>query len=85
MYHPFYDPNVFIFAEDLYRPQSHPFTAIPHSNDEGNHLDTTLYSSKTAELLLNWQNTGSFTKSDEEINHLVQAVLLHPEFEFDAL
>jgi hypothetical protein len=46
---------------------------------------TTHYSSKSSELLLGWQNTGSSGKSNEEVNHLVHTVLLHPEFCFDNL
>jgi hypothetical protein len=86
LYRPSYDPDTFISTEDLYRPASPTSTAVPHANDEGKHLEiSTLYSSKTAELLLDWQNTSGSMKSDEEINRLVQAVLLHPEFELDAL
>jgi hypothetical protein len=84
MYRPSYDPDAFISADDLYRP--HTSAVVPQADDEDEHLDySALYSSKTVELLLDWQNTGGSGKSDEELNRLVRAVLLHPEFEVDAL
>jgi hypothetical protein len=55
-------------------------------NDKAKHLDyPNLYSSKTIELLLDWQNTGSSAKSNGEINHLIHKVLHYPEFELNAL
>ena len=44
-----------------------------------------MYHNKTTELLLDWQNSGSSTKSNEELNRLVHTVLLHPEFRLHAL
>ena len=86
LYRPSYDPDAFISAEDLYVP--HPSTIVPEADDsdEEKHMECSpLYSSKSAELLLGWQNTGSSAKSNEEINRLVRTVLHHPEFELDAL
>jgi len=85
LYRPSYDPDAFISAEDLYRPRTST-ASVP--DDEGNDPEpehSTHYSSKSVELLLDWQNTGSSAKSNEEVNRLVRAVLLHPEFELDAL
>jgi hypothetical protein len=84
MYRPSYDPDAFISAEDLYCP--HFSTNVP--DDEEMHSepeDSTHYSSKSAKLLLDWQNTGSSAKSNEEVNRLVHTVLRHPEFQLDAL
>jgi hypothetical protein len=84
LYRPSYDPDAFISAEDLYRPQTS--TAVPQVNNEGEPYDySTLYSSRSVELLLDWQNTGSSAKSNEEINRLVRGVLLHPEFQLGSL
>jgi hypothetical protein len=89
MYRPSYDPDAFISAEDLYRPPTHTSSAVPqdpHADYEGKRLEiSALYSSTTAELLLDWQNSGGAAKSNDEINRLVHGVLLHPEFEVDAL
>lgn len=84
MYRPSYDPDAFVAVEDLYRP--HISTVVP--DDEEMHSEpeySAHYSSKTVKLLLDWQNTGSSAKSNEEVNHLVHSVLLHPEFDLDAL
>ena len=85
MYRPSHDPDAFISVEDLYRPRTST-AVIP--GDEKTHSEpeySTHYSSKTAELILDWQNTGSSAKSNEEVNRLVHTVLLHPEFQLDAL
>ena len=84
LYCPSYDPDAFISADDLYCP--HISTVVPQVNDEAKHLDyPNLYSSKTVELLLDWQNTGSSAKSNREINRLVHGVLHYLEFQLDAL
>ena len=44
-----------------------------------------VYTNKTAGLVVNWQNTGSSVKSNNEINHLVHEVILHPEFQLNNL
>jgi hypothetical protein len=44
-----------------------------------------VYTNKTAELMVNWQNTGSSSKSNNEINCLVHKVILHTEFRIDQL
>lgn len=84
MYRPSYDPDAFISAEDLYHPHSST-GIVPNDNidnsDEEHSKDSTRYSNKSIELLLDWQNTGSSAKSDEEVNRLVHEVLLHPEFQ----
>jgi hypothetical protein len=84
MYRPSYDPDAFLSVEDLYHP--HTSTIVP--DKEETHLKpdrSAHYSSKSAELLLDWQNTGSSAKSNEEVNRLVHAVLFHPEFQLDAV
>jgi hypothetical protein len=86
LYRPSYDPDAFISPEDLYRPLTSPDTVDPQAGDEGMRLEQPpLYSSKSVALLLEWQNTGSSGKSNDEINRLLRSVLLHPEFQLDAL
>jgi len=43
------------------------------------------YKTKSVELVMNWQNTNSSAKSNEEINWLVHDVLRHPDFQLDKL
>ena len=74
-----YDPNVFISPEDLHCP--HTSTIIYH--EEGAEKGTekaSLYSNKSSELLMNWQNSFSSMKSNEETTCLVKSILLHPQF-----
>jgi len=84
LYQPSYDPDMLISVDDLYCP--HISTIAP--DDDGMHLEDSSklhYTSTSSELLLNWQNTGSLAKSNDEINWLVHAVLLHPQFHLDTL
>jgi hypothetical protein len=61
MYRPSYDPDAFISVEDLYRP--HISTNLPDDEEMHSELEeSTHYSSKSAELILDWQNTGSSAK-----------------------
>lgn len=84
MYRPSYDPDQFISIEDLYHPPTSAF--VPDDEEIQLEADYSAhYSSKTTELLLNWQNTGSSAKSNEELNRLVHTVLHHPEFQLDTL
>lgn len=80
LYRPSYDPDAFISAKDLYRP--HPST-ISTNNDVQE--ESSGYSSKSTQLLLDWQNTGSSMKSNDETNRLVYDVLLHPDFRLGEL
>ena len=49
--------------------------------DDDRQEESSGYSSKSAELLLNWQNMGSPAKSNNEINHLLYHTLYHPDFQ----
>ena len=43
------------------------------------------YKTSSVKLVIDWQNTGSSAKSNEEINRLVRDVLHHPDFQLDEL
>jgi hypothetical protein len=79
LYRPSHDPDAQISPEDLYRP--HLSTIIPELDRPGADKP----SNRTVDLLLNWQNTGSPSKSNEEIDNLVHNVLLHPDFDLNEL
>jgi len=69
--------------EDLYRPHVSTFAPIggqPEINDNVSH-----YKNKTVQLIMDWQNTGSSIKSNEEVMRLVHDVVLHPDFSVDEL
>jgi Plavaka transposase len=83
-YRPSYDPDAIISIDDLYRP--HTSTILPDVEEmQSDPTCSANYSSKTAELLLDWQNTKSTSKSNGELDRLVHTVLLHPEFQLDDL
>ena len=84
MYCPSYNPNTFIFAEDLY--YLHTSTIVPDDEKKLSEPKYLVHSeSKTVELLLDWQNTGSLAKSNKKVNCLVHMVLFYPEFQIDTL
>lgn len=82
LYRPSYDPDASLLPEDLYR--SHDINSMP-STLPGDAVEASGYSNKTAELLMNWQNTSSSQKSDAEINRLVHEVALDPDFRLEDL
>ncbi len=84
-YWPSQDPNTFISPEDLYRPNTSnaaDSTAIPGLHDM---VVPSPYKTNSIKLVIDWQNTGSSAKSNEEINCLVHDVLCHPDFWLDKL
>jgi len=84
LYRPSYDPDAYVSAEDLYRP--HTSTIISEQVQEDSEVSQmSVYTNKTAELVVDWQNTGSSSKSNNEINRLVHKVILHTEFRIDQL
>ncbi|KJA14397.1 hypothetical protein HYPSUDRAFT_142984 [Hypholoma sublateritium FD-334 SS-4] len=44
-----------------------------------------VHQNKSAEMLMNWKDSGAATKSDAEVNRLVRDVLLDPDFELEDL
>ena len=79
-YRPSQDPDAFVSLEDLYRPNTSKdadTTIFPGRDDI---VVCSPYKTKSIELVMNWQNTGSSMKSNEEINRLVRDVLRHPDF-----
>ena len=79
LYRPSYDPDAFISPEDLHRP--HNSTIFLHEEGtEERKEEASVYSNKSSELLMNWQNSFSDKKSNEETTRLVHSVLLHPQF-----
>jgi hypothetical protein len=46
---------------------------------------TPVHRNESVEMLMNWKDSGTSTKSDAEVNHLVQDVLLDPNFKLEDL
>lgn len=80
LYRPSFDPDLFVPPEDLLAshermdssPTSPPTPPLVHRN-------------QSVELLMNWKDSGPSTKSDGEINRLVNEVLLDPNFNLEDL
>ena len=78
LYRPSFDPDSFIPKEDLHQvggtdPISPPPSPIPVHRNE------------SVEMLMNWKDSGTSTKSDAEVNRLVKDVLLDPNFKLEDL
>ena len=82
-YHPSQDPDTFISPEDLYRPIASTNTAIVPEWHETE--VSSPYKTNSVKLVIDWQNTGSSAKSNEELNRLVHNVLYHLDFRLDEL
>ncbi|RDB16223.1 hypothetical protein Hypma_003115 [Hypsizygus marmoreus] len=85
LYHPSHDPDAFVSPEDLYRDRHH--VAEPHFEASAieDHQPAHPHANESIALLSQWQNSGSSSKSDQEMNRLVNDVLLHPEFRAEDL
>jgi hypothetical protein len=81
-YHPSYDPDTFISTEDLHHPHT---STIMVKQVQEEQLESSLYTNKSAALIVDWQNTRSPAKSNVKVNHLVHNVILHPDFQLDQL
>jgi len=79
LYRPSYDPDASVSPEDLHRPHSSTIFLHEEGTEEGTE-EASLYSNKSSELLMNWQNSVSIKKSNEETTRLVHSVLFDPKF-----
>jgi len=84
LYQPSYDPDAFISPEDLHHPHTSAIVRHEEGEEEGTE-DASLYSNRSSELLMNWQNSFSSMKSNEETTRLVHSVLLNPQFQLSDL
>ena len=75
LYRPSYDPDASISPEDLYHPHASAIVLDKEATD-----DVAIYTNKSTELLMNWQNSISTQKSNEETTRLVHCVLFDPQF-----
>jgi hypothetical protein len=74
-----FDPDSFVPGEDLYRVGGTDLVSIlPRS-------PTLVHRNESVEMLMNWKDSGTSTKSDAEVNRLVNDVLLDPNFKLEDL
>ena len=80
---PSYDPDSAVDADELANAGESDVSS-PSVTDHDPNLEP-IHQNSTIEHLINWQNTGSASKSNNEVNRLVKDVLLHPDFSADDL
>ena len=81
LYRPSYDPDSFVPEEDLHqvRGTDSDHTSMPPPSPIPVHRN------ESVEMLMNWKDSGASTKSDAEVNRLVNDVLLDPNFKLEDL
>jgi len=78
LYRPSFDPDSFVPEEDLHRAGgTDPVFVLPTS--------PSVHRNESVEMLMNWKDSGTSTKSDAEVNRLVNGVLLDPNFKLEDL
>ena len=78
LYQPSFDPNSFISEEDLHQVGGIDHTSLPPS-------PIPVHRNESVEMLMNWKDSGTSTKSDAGVNRLVKDVLLDPDFKLEDL
>jgi Plavaka transposase len=81
LYRPSFDPDSFVHEEDLYRVGGTDPVFIPPPSPP----PSPVHRNKSVEMLMNWKDSGTSTKSDAEVNRLVNSVLLDPNFKLEDL
>jgi len=79
LYRPSYDPDASVPTEDL--RGANRTTIESDSKDGGSdEPEPSIHANKTIELIMEWANTGTPTKSNAKINRLVCDYVRHPDF-----
>ena len=79
LYRPSFDPDSFVPEVDLHRVRgTDPVFVLPPS-------PSPVHRNESVEMLMNWKDSGTSTKSDAEVNRLVNDVLLDPDFKLEDL
>jgi len=79
LYRPSFDPDSFVPEVDLHRVEgTDPVFILPPSLPP-------VHRNESVEMLMSWKDSGASTKSDAEVNCLVNDVLLDPDFKLEDL
>ena len=79
LYRPSFDPDSFVPEVDLHRVGgTDPVFILPPS-------PSPVHRNESVKMLMNWKDSGTSTKSDAEVNRLVNDVLLDPNFKLEDL
>jgi hypothetical protein len=78
---PSFDPDSFVPEDDLHQVGgTDPVSILPPSV-----RPSLVHRNESVEILMNWKDSGASTKSDAEVNRLVNDVLLDPNFKLEDL
>ena len=79
LYRPSFDPDAFVPSHDLHQVEGidHVSTLPPSPSP--------VHRNESVEMLMNWKDSGASSKSDAEVNRLVEDVLLDPKFKAEDL
>jgi hypothetical protein len=84
LYRPSFDPDSFVPQKDLYQVggsnSTNPVSIQPEIPPP-----TPVHRNESIEMIMNWKDSGATTKSDTEVNRLVNEVLLDPDFKVEEL
>ena len=80
---PSYDSDSAVDADELVKAGESNVSS-PSATDHNPDVEP-VHKNSTIKHLINWQNMGSTSKSNNEVNRLVKDVLLHPDFSVDDL
>jgi len=80
LFHPSHDPDRFVDPSDLSNLTVHVPSSPPRSQGE-NHVPPWPFANMSIWRLMRWANTGSSSKSEGEVDRLVNDVLNAPDFQ----
>jgi len=82
LYRPSFDPDSFVPEKDLYQPGG-----ANHTSPASVSMlpPAPVHRNETVEMIMNWKDSGATTKSDAEVNRLVNDILLDPNFKVEDL
>ena len=83
LYQPSFDPDSFVPSQDLHRAPG--AAESPLQSVQPSTSPTLVHRNESVEMLMNWKDSGTATKSDAEVNRLVKDVLLDPNFKLGDL
>ena len=80
LFHPSYDPDAFVDPGDLSNLTTYTRPSPPSRSREVNRNPPWPFANMSVWRLMRWMNTGSGTKSEGEVDRLVNGVLNAPDF-----
>lgn len=85
LFHPSYDPDAFVDPGDLSNLTTHALPPPPPNSKETNRDPPWPFSNMSIWRLMCWMNSGSNSKSEGEVDRLVDKVLNAPDFRVEDL